>query len=189
MKRIHLIFFVFLIVSAAYFAQAMTVSGDIGYSVGLKTGLTQDGTAVATSVSLSFVEGGVTFGYEVVENLTIGARVGIGYAPIQSTDIQMIYGTDPAKTFMPLDVMVVASYKYAFDGFGIGVTAGGGLSTPDFFGNFGWVVRTTLEGFYSFDNFSLSVGAGVEMRNYTVGTGRNLDFIGLPVVLRFNYSF
>ncbi|RKX54703.1 MAG: hypothetical protein DRP30_01530 [Thermotoga sp.] len=189
MKKIYLVLFVFILASVGYFAQAMTVSGDIGYSVGLKTGLTQDGTAVATSVSLSFVEGGVTFGYEVVDNLTVGARIGIAYAPIQSTDIQTIYGTSTANTFMPLDIMVVASYKYAFDGFGIGVNAGGGLSTPDFFGNFGWMVRTTLEGFYSFNDFSLSLGAGVEMRNYTVGTGRNLDFIGLPIVLRFNYSF
>ncbi|MDI3473364.1 MAG: hypothetical protein PWQ48_1645 [Thermotogaceae bacterium] len=189
MKKFLVLFLVLLTVAVLGLSQRINITGDIGYTVGIKTDITQDSSPVATNVSLSLVEGGVTFSYEVVEDFAIGARVGFAYAPIEATDIQLIYDSASATTFMPLDIMVVASYKYAFDGFGIGVTAGGGLSTPDFFSHFGWVVKTTIGGFYSFGNFRVTLGAGIEMRNYSVGEGRTLNFIGVPISLEFNYSF
>lgn len=189
MKRFLVLFLVLLTATVFVSAQRISITGDAGYTVGIKTDITQDSSPAATGVSLNFVEGGITFGYEVVQDFSIGARVGFAYAPIEATDIQLIYDSASATTFTPLDIMVVASYRYAFDGFGLGVTAGGGLSTPDFFKNFGWIVKTTIGGFYSFDNFTVTVGAGIEMRNYSVGTNRSLNFIGIPISLEFSYSF
>ncbi|HEW92406.1 MAG TPA: hypothetical protein ENF81_07675 [Thermotogaceae bacterium] len=189
MKKFLVLFLVLVIAAAFGFSQRISVTGDAGYTVGIKTDITQDSSSVATDVSLSLVEGGITFSYEVVQDFSIGARVGFAYAPIEATDIQLIYDSASATTFVPMDIMVVASYKYAFDGFGIGVTAGGGLSTPDFFKHFGWVVKTTIGGFYSFDNLKITLGAGIEMRNYSVGENRSLNFVGIPISLEFSYSF
>jgi len=189
MKKFLVVFLVLLAAAVFVSAQRISITGDAGYTVGIKTDITQDSSPVATNVSLSFIEGGITFSYEVVQDFSIGARIGFAYAPIEATDIQLIYDSATATTFTPMDIMVVASYKYAFDGFGIGVTAGGGLSTPDFFSHFGWIVKTTIGGFYSFDNFKVTLGAGIEMRNYSVGENRSLNFIGIPISLEFSYSF
>ncbi len=120
-----------------------------------------------TASPTAYVSFGALVTYEVSEGVEIGGGIGLAWFGLDATStIATFLGVDTQYT---LDLLVAAKYNLPIDDFSAIVIKGyGGLSIPGLtsFNALGYVVGIGVSYTFDLSDFSLGVGAGIEMRTY-----------------------
>ncbi|MDN5360345.1 MAG: hypothetical protein PWQ84_1408 [Thermotogaceae bacterium] len=153
----------------------------VGYNLGIKT-MTAGSTDVtffqndteftgAASKSTSFIDLGLLVDYEIADGFSIGAGVG-GAVPI----------------------MIGVNYSYPLEPVMLKADLIGGVSFLDL-NHMGYMVKAKFGIGYDIGGFTVSLGAGYELRNYTInptaadGKAGTLSFNSVPIELGITLRF
>src|SRR6056297_3142842 len=175
----------------------------VGYNLGIKT-MTTESTDVsffqndsqfsgAASKSTSFIDLGLLVDYEIADGFSIGGGVG-GAIPIMG---KVSYQTgDASETAMTyaLDGIIGVNYSYPLEPVMLKANLIGGVSFLDL-NHMGYMVKAKFGIGYDIGGFTISLGAGYELRNYTIkpteadGTPGALSFNSIPIELGITLRF
>ncbi len=175
----------------------------VGYNLGIKT-MTAESTDVkffqngnqftgAASQSTSFIDLGLLVDYEIADGFSIGGGVG-GAVPIMG---KVSYQTgDASETAMSyaLDGIIGVNYAYPLEPIMLKANLIGGVSFLDL-NHMGYMVKAKFGIGYDIGGFTISLGTGYELRNYTIkpkeadGTPGGLSFNSIPIELGITLRF
>ena len=175
----------------------------VGYDLGLKTA-TAESTDVKfydansaritgdASNATSFINLGLLVDYEIADGFSIGGGVG-GALPMTN---KIKYGSDAASSTamkFALDGLVGVNYAYPLEPVMLKANLTGGLSFLDM-SHMGYLVKAKFGLGYDIGGFTVSLGAGYELRNYTIkpsgeGAAGKLMFQSIPIELGITLKF
>src|SRR6056297_2415252 len=160
----------------------------VGYNLGIKT-MTTASTDVsffqndsqftgAASQSTSFIDLGLLVDYEIADGFSIGGGIG-GAIPIMG---KVSYGASETAMTYALDGIIGVNYSYPLEPVMLKANLIGGVSFLDL-NHMGYMVKAKFGIGYDIGAFTISLGAGYELRNYTI---KPSDAGGAPGALSFN---
>lgn len=177
----------------------------VGYNLGIKT-MTTASTDVsffqndsqftgAASQSTSFIDLGLLVDYEIADGFSIGGGVG-GAIPIMGNiSYQTGSASDTLKAAQyALDGIIGVNYSYPLEPVMLKADLIGGVSFLDL-NHMGYLVKAKFGIGYDIGGFTISLGAGYELRNYTIkpaesgGSPGSLSFNSIPIELGITLRF
>ena len=176
----------------------------MGYDLGLKTA-TRESTDVkffqggseitdgATATKpTSFINLGLLVDYEIADGFSIGGGVG-GAMPISNKISYETGGASKTEMKFALDGLVGVNYAYPLEPVMLKANLTGGLSFLDM-SHMGYLVKAKFGLGYDIGGFTVSLGAGYELRNYTIkpSGGENpgkMMFQSIPIELGITLKF
>jgi len=175
----------------------------VGYNLGIKTTATesddvkffQDGTGFtgAASQSTSFIDLGLLVDYEIADGFSLGGGVG-GAVPIMGKVSYLTGGASETAMTYALDGIIGVNYSYPLEPVMLKANLIGGVSFLDL-NHMGYMVKAKFGIGYDIGGFTISLGAGYELRNYTIkpteadGTPGALSFNSIPIELGITLRF
>ncbi len=203
MKKNLILVFMVTVIAALTFGQLGT-DLYVGYNLGISTmsAETDDvkffqgdtGFTGAASQSTSFIDLGLLVDYEIADGFSIGGGVG-GALPIMG---KVSYKTSPtaSKTEMgfAIDGIIGVNYSYPLEPVMFKADLIGGISFLDM-SHMGYLVKAKFGIGYDIGAFTISIGAGYELRNYSIkateadGKAGNLSFNSIPIELGITLRF
>ncbi|HPJ88954.1 MAG TPA: hypothetical protein PK466_06230 [Thermotogota bacterium] len=197
MKRIIVLLAVVLAVSTMAMAQLGT-DVYVGYNLGINT-ITKDGSDVtitkeSSTTNTSFIDLGLLIDYEIADGFSIGGGIG-GAIPI-SGNIGYVRTAGATATNMQyaIDGIVGVDYTYPLEPVLFKANLVGGVSFMDM-SHMGYMVKAKFGIGYDIGGFAVSVGAGYELRNYSIasavegGTAGSVMFNSIPIELGITIRF
>ncbi len=176
----------------------------VGYNLGIKTNAVEsddvkffqngNGFTGAASQSTSFIDLGLLVDYEIADGFSIGGGIG-GAIPIMGK-ISYNTGGSASETAMTyaLDGIIGVNYSYPLEPVMLKADLIGGVSFLDL-NHMGYMVKAKFGIGYDIGGFTISLGAGYELRNYTIkpseadGTAGALSFNSIPIELGITLRF
>jgi hypothetical protein len=195
MKKIIVLFAVVLAVSTLGMAQLGT-DVYVGYNLGINT-ITKDGSDVtitkeSSTSNTSFIDLGLLVDYEIADGFSIGGGIG-GAIPISGNISYTKSGTE-TKMQYAIDGIIGVDYTYPLEPVVLKANLVGGVSFMDM-SHMGYMVKAKFGIGYDIGGFTVSLGAGYELRNYTIasttsgGTAGNVMFNSIPIELGITVRF
>jgi len=197
MKKIIVLFAVVFALSTMAMAQLGT-DVYVGYNLGIKT-ITADGSDVtitkeASTSNTSFIDLGLLVDYEIADGFSIGGGVG-GAIPV-SGNIGYVRtaGATPTSMGYAIDGIIGVDYTYPLEPVMLKANLIGGVSFMDM-SHMGYMVKAKFGVGYDIGAFTVSVGAGYELRNYSIasseagGKAGNVMFNSIPIELGLTIRF
>jgi hypothetical protein len=197
MKKIIVLFAVVFALSTMAMAQLGT-DVYVGYNLGIKT-ITADGSDVtitkeASTSNTSFIDLGLLVDYEIADGFSIGGGVG-GAIPV-SGNIGYVRtaGATPTSMGYAIDGIIGVDYTYPLEPVMLKANLIGGVSFMDM-SHMGYMVKAKFGVGYDIGAFTVSVGAGYELRNYSIasseagGKAGSVMFNSIPIELGLTIRF
>jgi long-subunit fatty acid transport protein len=194
MKRLSILCALLLCVFALGFSQIGT-NIFAGFNWGLSTNESTPGVLTGAASAVHTIDFGLLVDYEVAEGFSIGAGVG-GAIPLTSgIVVTAVDGANSTELKYFLDGLLGISYMYPLPPVVLKADVLGGISFFDLtrLGEFGFLVKAKFSLGYTIGQFTISVGAGYEMRQYSVkpesGGNAKITFSSIPIELGVTVRF
>ena len=177
----------------------------VGYNLGIKT-MTTESTDVsffqndsqfsgAASQSTSFIDLGLLVDYEIADGFSIGGGIGGAIPIMNNISYQTGSASDTLKAAQyALDGIIGVNYSYPLEPVMLKADLIGGVSFLDL-NHMGYLVKAKFGIGYDIGGFTISLGAGYELRNYTIkpsesgGSPGSLSFNSIPIELGITLRF